>query len=294
MARAPHQTPEKRLAALRRSALHQSFAINAWGPALLAQAVEPVLKRSGQAWFASLSARVGSIGDNHLGGWYSYRAAKAAQNQLLKTVALEWRRTMPAVCVACLHPGTTDSPLSKPFQARVPPAKLFTPAFSAAALLGVLLGPHTPREWRLLGLGWSTHPLVRVPGGASAAGGAALPRPGMGLQVVQGHEIQGGDFRGFQHHRWRHAVFKGLLPAAGAHTPAITGLEAREGEFRGAACSSRCPGRCCRRGRTQSPLHTPCGGQSPWHQLRQTPSRIQPVMGWQPQVSRAPPRTLRG
>lgn len=139
------QTPEKRLAALRRSALHQSFAVNAWGPVLLAQAVEPALKRSGQAWFASLSARVGSIGDNRLGGWYSYRAAKAAQNQFLKTVALEWRRTMPGVCVACLHPGTTDSPLSKPFQARVPPGKLFTPDFSAAALLGVLLGL-TPQD----------------------------------------------------------------------------------------------------------------------------------------------------
>lgn len=142
---APHQTPEKRLAALGRSALRQSFAVNAWGPALLAQAVEPALKRSGRAWFASLSARVGSIGDNHLGGWYSYRAAKAAQNQLLRTVALEWRRTMPGVCVACLHPGTTDSPLSKPFQARVPRGKLFTPDFSAAALLRVLLGL-TPQD----------------------------------------------------------------------------------------------------------------------------------------------------
>ena len=123
---APHQSPEKRLAVLQRSALHQSFAINAWGPVLLAQAVEPALKRTDRAWFASLSARVGSISDNKLGGWYSYRAAKAAQNQLLKTVALEWRRTMPGVCVACLHPGTTDSPLSKPFQAGVPPKKLFT------------------------------------------------------------------------------------------------------------------------------------------------------------------------
>ncbi|MCY4236502.1 MAG: SDR family NAD(P)-dependent oxidoreductase [Cyanobacteria bacterium MAG CAR2_bin_4] len=143
---APRQTPEKRLAALSRSALHRSFAVNAWGPALLAQAVAPALKQTdGRAWFASLSARVGSIGDNHLGGWYSYRAAKAAQNQLLRTIALEWRRTMPGVCVACLHPGTMDSPLSRPFQARVPPAKLFKPEFSAAALLGVLLAL-TPQD----------------------------------------------------------------------------------------------------------------------------------------------------
>ena len=142
---APHQTPEKRLAALGRSALQQSFAVNAWGPALLARAVEPALKRAGRVWFASLSARVGSIGDNRLGGWYSYRAAKAAQNQLLKTVALEWRRTMPGVCVASLHPGTTDTPLSKPFQGGVPAGKLLKPDFSAAALLGVLLSL-TPRE----------------------------------------------------------------------------------------------------------------------------------------------------
>ncbi len=135
-----HQNPEKRLAALRRSNLQHSFAINGWGPILLAQAVEPVLRQAGRAWFASLSARVGSIGDNHLGGWYSYRAAKAAQNQLLRTVALEWRRTLPRVCVACLHPGTTDTPLSKPFQRGVPQGKLFTPAFSAACLLQVLLG----------------------------------------------------------------------------------------------------------------------------------------------------------
>ncbi len=123
------------------------LAVNAWGPVLLAQAVEPALKRAGRAWFASLSARVGSLGDNRLGGWCSYRAAKAAQNQLLKTVALEWRRTMPGVCVACLHPGTTDSPLSKPFQAGIPPGKLFTPDFSAAALLRVLLGL-TPQDSR--------------------------------------------------------------------------------------------------------------------------------------------------
>ena len=154
---ARHQTPEKRLAALHRSALQQSFAINAWGPVLLAQAVEPALKRAGRAWFASLSARVGSIGDNQLGGWYSYRAAKAAQNQLLKTVALEWRRTMPGVCVACLHPGTMDSPLSQPFQARVPPERLFTPDFSAAALLRVLLSL-TPRESGCF-LAWDGQPI---------------------------------------------------------------------------------------------------------------------------------------
>lgn len=141
------QGPEKRLSRVTSSGLEHSFAVNAVAPLLLAQASEAAFKRcgSGDAWLASLSARVGSIGDNRLGGWYSYRASKAAQNQLLRTVAIEWRRTLPHVCVALLHPGTVDTPLSQPFQSRVPPGKLCTPDFSAACLLQVLLGL-TPQE----------------------------------------------------------------------------------------------------------------------------------------------------
>ena len=78
------------------------------------------------AVFSTISARVGSIEENYLGGWYSYRASKAALNQVLKTLSIEWRRTLPNVCVVALHPGTTDTALSKPFQKNVPEKQLFS------------------------------------------------------------------------------------------------------------------------------------------------------------------------
>ena len=118
--------------------LIRSFEVNAFAPILLAQQVLPVMATHAPGVFASLSARVGSISDNHLGGWYSYRAAKAAQNQLLRTLAIETRRTHPAVCVMALHPGTTDTPLSKPFQRNVAPEKLFSPARSARQLAAII------------------------------------------------------------------------------------------------------------------------------------------------------------
>ena len=126
--------PEKRLNQVRRSHLQRSFAVNAWGPLLLAQAIEPLLPRDAPTHFASLSARVGSIADNRLGGWYAYRAAKAAQNQLLTTLALEWRRRLPQACVTLLHPGTTATALSDPFRGMVPPERLFTPQRAAQQL----------------------------------------------------------------------------------------------------------------------------------------------------------------
>ncbi|MFN9924209.1 MAG: SDR family NAD(P)-dependent oxidoreductase, partial [Cyanobacteriota bacterium] len=130
--------PEKRLSQVRRDWLERSFTVNAWGPLLLAQAVEERLPRELPCRFASLSARVGSIGDNHLGGWYAYRAAKAAQNQLLTTLALEWRRRLPQACVTLLHPGTTATDLSAPFRGSVAPEKLFSPDRAASQLLAVL------------------------------------------------------------------------------------------------------------------------------------------------------------
>lgn len=130
--------PEKRLARITRQNLERSFAVNAYGPILLAQALDPLLQRNLPLHFASLSARVGSIGDNHLGGWYAYRAAKAAQNQLLRTLALEWQRRLPLACVCLLHPGTTATPLSQPFQATVPEGRLFTPERAAGQLLEVI------------------------------------------------------------------------------------------------------------------------------------------------------------
>jgi NAD(P)-dependent dehydrogenase (short-subunit alcohol dehydrogenase family) len=95
--------------------------------------------------FAALSARVGSISDNHLGGWYGYRASKAALNMLLKTASIEYHRTHKSLIIAGLHPGTVDSKLSKPFQANVPKEQLFTPEFAAQQLLQVL-GNLTPED----------------------------------------------------------------------------------------------------------------------------------------------------
>lgn len=109
------RTPEKSLRELDAAALQHSFAVNATGPALLMKHVLPLLPRRGKAVFASLSARVGGIGDNRLGGWYGYRASKAALNQFVRTAAIETARRRPdAICVA-LHPGTVSTRLSEPF-----------------------------------------------------------------------------------------------------------------------------------------------------------------------------------
>lgn len=136
-------TPEKSMRALDADALAEMFAVNAIGPALVAKHLLPLTPRDRASLFAAISARVGSIGDNRLGGWYGYRASKAALNMLIHTLAIEHRRTRPnGVCVA-LHPGTVRTALSAPFQAGVPEAKLFSPERSATALLQVMdgLGP---------------------------------------------------------------------------------------------------------------------------------------------------------
>lgn len=138
MLHGPGLAPEKSLASLRADALASVFALNAFAPILLIQALAPLLPRDVPLVFASLSARVGSIGDNHLGGWYAYRASKAAQNQLLRTLAVEWRRTHPQATCVLLHPGTVDTPLSQPFQAHVPADKLFTPDRAARQLLAIV------------------------------------------------------------------------------------------------------------------------------------------------------------
>ena len=130
--------PEKRLADLDPDSLARAFAINAIGPALILKHFAPRLPREGKSVLAVLTARVGSISDNRLGGWYGYRAAKAAANQLVRTTAIELAaRRKDAICVA-LHPGTVDTPLSAPFQKGVSPERLFTPAFAAERLLSVI------------------------------------------------------------------------------------------------------------------------------------------------------------
>jgi NAD(P)-dependent dehydrogenase (short-subunit alcohol dehydrogenase family) len=136
-------SPEKSWRALNANILLKSFATNAIGPALVAKHVLPLLPRHGKSVFAALSARVGSISDNHLGGWYGYRASKAALNQLIRTLAVELaRQRKDAICVG-LHPGTVDSALSRPFQSKSGEASLFTPHFAAERLLAVIdgLGP---------------------------------------------------------------------------------------------------------------------------------------------------------
>lgn len=130
--------PERRLEEVSNEHLHRSFAVNAFGPILLARHFVPQLTHAEPAVFASLSARVGSIADNRLGGWYAYRAAKAAQNQFLRTLAVEMTRRAPRLRVLALHPGTVDTGLSRPFQAAVAPAKLFSPDRAAAQLLDVI------------------------------------------------------------------------------------------------------------------------------------------------------------
>ena len=139
----PGLSPEKTMRALSAEALTEVLRVNAVGPALVARRLLPLMPRDRPSAFAALSARVGSISDNQLGGWYGYRASKAALNMLIRTLAVEHRRSHPlGLCVA-LHPGTVDTPLSAPFQRGVAPERLFTPDASASALMRVLdgLGP---------------------------------------------------------------------------------------------------------------------------------------------------------
>lgn len=107
--------PERSWQNLQPQALAHNFAVNAIGPALLIKHFFPLLPRQGPCLAAFLSARVGSVGDNSLGGWYAYRAAKAALNQLVHTAAIELARRNKAAVAVLLHPGTVNTPLSKPF-----------------------------------------------------------------------------------------------------------------------------------------------------------------------------------
>jgi NAD(P)-dependent dehydrogenase (short-subunit alcohol dehydrogenase family) len=133
-------SPEKSWRMLSAEAMAKSYAVNTIGPALVAKHFLPRLPRTGKAVFAALSARVGSISDNRSGGWHSYRASKAALNQIIRTCAIELAlKNKEALCVG-LHPGTVDTQLSAPFKANVAAEKLFTPAQSASYLLAVIDG----------------------------------------------------------------------------------------------------------------------------------------------------------
>lgn len=137
--------PEKRFEDLDFDALARLFHVNAAAPVMLFKTLKGSLQGQHPVIFASLSARVGSIEGNGLGGWYAYRASKAAHNMFLRTAAIELRRLNRQAIVLCLHPGTTDTALSQPFQARVPEGKLFTPSFVAEHLLDVM-GQRTPED----------------------------------------------------------------------------------------------------------------------------------------------------
>ena len=128
--------PEKSWRQLDGASMARAFAINAIGPALVMKHFLPLLPASGKSVFAVLSARVGSVGDNRLGGWYSYRSSKAAVNQLVRTASVELRRRQPeAICVA-LHPGTVDTPLSAPF--RKAGLEVQSPGIAAERLVDVV------------------------------------------------------------------------------------------------------------------------------------------------------------
>ena len=130
--------PEKSYKQQELSAFELVFAINTFGPGLVAKHFLPIMPRSGRAVFAALSARVGSISDNRMGGWHAYRASKAALNMLIRNYAIEQGRRNEDFIALSLHPGTVDTALSKPFQSGVPEKQLFTPDQSAAHLLNVI------------------------------------------------------------------------------------------------------------------------------------------------------------
>ena len=135
-----HLFPEKSLRQIDPEKLLYSFQVNSIGAVLLAKHLMPLFNKKERSIFASISAKVGSIGDNRLGGWYGYRASKAALNMFLKTTAIEYSRRCPKTIVVALHPGTTDTRLSQPFQKNVPPGKLFPVEHTVDLLSKVISG----------------------------------------------------------------------------------------------------------------------------------------------------------
>ncbi|MEO1374615.1 MAG: SDR family NAD(P)-dependent oxidoreductase [Cyanobacteria bacterium J06635_10] len=130
--------PEKSLRQINPENLIRYFQVNSIGGVLLAKHLQPLFKHKEKNIFACISAKIGSIGDNRLGGWYGYRASKAALNMFMRTTAIEYSRRCPKTIVVTLHPGTTDTNLSQPFQRNVPPEKLFPVERTVKQLLGVI------------------------------------------------------------------------------------------------------------------------------------------------------------
>ena len=130
--------PEKSLKSINSDNLLRYFQINSIPTLSLAKHLLPLFRHDERSILAAISAKVGSIGDNQLGGWYGYRASKAALNMFMRNIALEYRRTSPRTIAVVLHPGTTDTRLSQPFQKNVPANKLFSVERTVAQLLEVI------------------------------------------------------------------------------------------------------------------------------------------------------------
>lgn len=130
--------PEKSIEQIDPEFFLRNVQVNALSALLLAKHFKPALTHSEAALMAVVSAKVGSIEDNRLGGWHSYRCSKAALNMAIKNISIEWRRRLPNVCVTALHPGTTDTNLSAPFQRNVPDGKLFSCDYTAQCLMDVM------------------------------------------------------------------------------------------------------------------------------------------------------------
>lgn len=130
--------PEKSLRDLNRESLLKVLSVNTIGPTLIGKYFIPLLKKDSPSILSFLSARVGSISDNRIGGWYSYRASKAALNMIIKTLSIEVARNNKNAMIIGLHPGTVDTNLSKPFQGNVSNDKLFTPEYSISKMVEVM------------------------------------------------------------------------------------------------------------------------------------------------------------
>lgn len=150
--------PERRMTDLNSAAFERLMRVNALGPLRLLAELLPLLDRKQPTRIAAISARVGSISDNRLGGWTSYRCSKAALNMGLRNAAIELNRTHPLARVTLFHPGTTDTALSKPFQNNVQPEKLFSAERAARQFLQVLAQRPDTRE--ALFLDWAGKPVA--------------------------------------------------------------------------------------------------------------------------------------
>lgn len=152
-----HITPEKCLQDVAEQSLQHALNINLYTAIALCQQLQVLMPRQHPLRMLLLSAKVGSITDNRSGGWYSYRISKAALNMFVKTLSIEWQRRFPQALLAAVHPGTTDTPLSAPYQERIAKDKLYSPALTASRLLHILHQMHPKQHGALLN--WDGQPL---------------------------------------------------------------------------------------------------------------------------------------